>query len=79
MYTKPVSDIIQRHGPSHHSYAEDTQLLLTCYDLSSFGEIIRREDKHLLLDTKYFLLIFIKNTFRIHENVNNKVTNHLSY
>ena len=28
--------------------------LLTCYDLSSFGEIIRREDKHLLLDTKYF-------------------------
>ena len=40
--------------------------LLTCYDLSSFGEIIRREDKHLLLDTKYFLLIFIKNNFRTH-------------
>ena len=25
MYTKPVSDIIQRHGLSHHSYADDTQ------------------------------------------------------
>ena len=24
MYTKPVSDIIQRHGLSHHSYAADT-------------------------------------------------------
>ena len=22
MYTKPVSDIIQRHGLSHHSYAD---------------------------------------------------------
>ena len=28
--------------------------LLTCYDLSSFGDMIRREDKHLFLDTKYF-------------------------
>ena len=27
MYTKPVSDIIQRHGLSHHSYADDTQLI----------------------------------------------------
>ena len=26
MYTKPVSDIIQRHGLSHHSYADDTQM-----------------------------------------------------
>ena len=25
MYTKPVSDINQRHGLSHHSYADDTQ------------------------------------------------------
>ena len=25
MYTKLVSDIIQRHGLSHHSYADDTQ------------------------------------------------------
>ena len=24
MYTKPVCDIIQRHGRSHHSYADDT-------------------------------------------------------
>ena len=29
MYTKPVSDIIQRHGLSHHSYANDTQLYMT--------------------------------------------------
>ena len=29
MYTKPVSDIIQRHGLSHHSYADDTQLFIT--------------------------------------------------
>ena len=29
MYTKPVSDIIQRHGLSHHSYAVDTQLYMT--------------------------------------------------
>ena len=29
MYTKPVSDIIQRHGLSHHSYADDTQLYTT--------------------------------------------------
>ena len=29
MYTKPVSDIIQRHGLSHHSYADDTQLYMT--------------------------------------------------
>ena len=29
MYTKPVSDIIQRHGLSHHSYAGDTQLYTT--------------------------------------------------
>ena len=29
MYTKPVSDIILRHGLSHHSYAEGTQLYLT--------------------------------------------------
>ena len=28
MYTKPVSDIIQRHGLSHHSYADDTQLYM---------------------------------------------------
>ena len=27
--TKPVSDIIQRHGLSHHSYADDTQLYMT--------------------------------------------------
>ena len=25
MYTKPVGDIIQRHGLSHHSYADGTQ------------------------------------------------------
>ena len=24
MYTKHVSDIIQRHGMSHHSYSDDT-------------------------------------------------------
>ena len=29
MYTKPVSDIIQRHGLCHHSYADDTQLYMT--------------------------------------------------
>ena len=29
MYTKPVSDIIQRHGLSHHSYADGTQLYMT--------------------------------------------------
>ena len=29
MYTKPVSDIIQRHGLSHYSYADDTQLYMT--------------------------------------------------
>ena len=29
MYTKPVSDIIQRHGLSDHSYADDTQLYMT--------------------------------------------------
>ena len=29
MYTKPVSDIIQRHGLSHHPYADDTQLYMT--------------------------------------------------
>ena len=29
MYTKPVRDIIQRHGLSHHSYADDTQLYMT--------------------------------------------------
>ena len=29
MYTKPVSDIIQRHGLSHHSYVDDTQLHMT--------------------------------------------------
>ena len=32
MYTKPVSNIIQRHGLSHHSYAEDTQLYMTIGD-----------------------------------------------
>ena len=29
MYTKPASDIIPRHGLSHHSYADDTQLHMT--------------------------------------------------
>ena len=29
MYTKPVGDIIQQHGLSHHSYADDTQLYMT--------------------------------------------------
>ena len=29
MYTKSVSDIIQRHGLYHHSYADDTQLYMT--------------------------------------------------
>ena len=29
MYTKPVSDIIHRHGLSHHSYADDTLLYKT--------------------------------------------------
>ena len=29
MYTKPVSDIIQRHGLCHHSYADDMQLYMT--------------------------------------------------
>ena len=28
MYTKPVSDIIQRHRLCHHSYADDTQLYI---------------------------------------------------
>ena len=31
MYTKPVNDIIQRHGLSHHSYADDTQLYMTMH------------------------------------------------
>ena len=29
MYTTPVSDIIQRHGTYHSSYADDTQLYMT--------------------------------------------------
>ena len=29
MYTKPLSDIIQRHGLSHHYYADDTHLYMT--------------------------------------------------
>ena len=29
MFTKPVSDIIQRHRLSHHFYADDTQLYMT--------------------------------------------------
>ena len=29
MYTKPDSDIIQRHVLCHHSYADDTQLYMT--------------------------------------------------
>ena len=29
MYTKLVCDIIQRHGLSHHSYADDMQLYMT--------------------------------------------------
>ena len=29
MYTKPVRDIILRHGLSHHSYADETQLYMT--------------------------------------------------
>ena len=29
MYTKPVSGIIQRHGLSHHYYADDTELYMT--------------------------------------------------
>ena len=29
MYNKPVSDIIQRHGLSHHSYADDAQSYMT--------------------------------------------------
>ena len=29
MYTKPVSDIIQRHGLPHHSYVDETQLYMT--------------------------------------------------
>ena len=29
MYTKPVSDIIQRYELSHHFYADDTQLYMT--------------------------------------------------
>ena len=29
IYTKSVSDIIQRHVLSHHSYADDTQLYMT--------------------------------------------------
>ena len=29
IYTKPVIDITQRHGLSHHSYADDTQLYMT--------------------------------------------------
>ena len=29
MYTKPISDIVQRHGLSHHCYADGTQLDMT--------------------------------------------------
>ena len=29
MYTKSDSDIIERHGLSHHSYADDIQLYMT--------------------------------------------------
>ena len=32
MYTKPVSDIIQRHGLSHHSYVHGTQLYIMTMD-----------------------------------------------
>jgi hypothetical protein len=29
MYTKPVGDIIKRHGLNHHTYADDTQIYVT--------------------------------------------------
>ena len=35
MYTKPVSDIIPRHGLSHHSYADDHTVI---YDNGSFQQ-----------------------------------------
>ena len=29
IYTKPVSDIVQQHKVSHHSYADDNELYMT--------------------------------------------------
>ena len=31
-------------------------VMLTCYDLSLLGEMIRREDRHILLDTKFIVI-----------------------
>ena len=31
IYTKPVSDIIQQHGLSHHSYTGLEQKIIFCY------------------------------------------------
>ena len=36
LYTKPVSDIIYRFGPLHHSYADDTQLYITIKSKTMF-------------------------------------------
>ena len=40
MYTKPVSNIIQRHGWSHHSYADDTQLYMTMDHPTMIGGMV---------------------------------------
>ena len=40
MYTNPVSDIIQRNGLSHHSYADDTQLYMTMDHPTMIGGMV---------------------------------------
>ena len=37
LYTKPVSDIIQRFGLWHHSYADDTQIYITIKQQDCFA------------------------------------------
>ena len=41
MYTKPVSDIIKRHGLSHNSYADDTQLCMTMEHSTESSKVSR--------------------------------------
>ena len=79
MYTKSVSDIIQRHGPCQHSYVDDTQLYMTMYDFNidwrdglarielCVSEIREWMDQHMLRlnDDKTELIVFTQNINRI--------------
>ena len=73
MYTKPVRDIIQWHGLSHHSYADDTQLYMTIDHSNNYwrnglarielcvSEISERMNQNMLKlnDDKTELIVFI--------------------